>query len=129
MLLTTEYNHVPMETADAFAFLLDQPTDERRPVVLMDSEWRYEVLVPVLANKVSFSGHPIHTLFYEDKERLRDEFYAGFWSEGQVQEFLDDHRIGYVVASPTTGATDYVSGLPMLQEIYTSPTVNIYKAL
>lgn len=92
LLMDTIYDHVPKDIAIALDNLKQLP---QRGVVLTDPEIPIEVLVPVFTGKPSFSGHPIHTLYPDSKERLRQEFFAGIMAE--PKGFLTDHRIGYII--------------------------------
>ncbi|MBI3955868.1 hypothetical protein HY339_01280 [Candidatus Gottesmanbacteria bacterium] len=95
LLMDTIYNHVPLSYVDALSWLKTQ----RQGVVLTDPAIPIEVLVPVFSGKISFSGHPIHTLYPEVKEALRQDFFSGRMSEAQQKQFLTDHHIGYIISS------------------------------
>lgn len=92
LLMDTIYNHVPNDVASALSSLKRQP---QRGVVLTDPAIPIEVLVPAFTGKPSFSGHPIHTLYPDVKERLRQEYFAGTMADPRT--FLTDHRIGYII--------------------------------
>jgi hypothetical protein len=99
---------------------------EKEPdgVVITDPILPYDVLVPVFARHPSFTGHPVHTLYSDVKERLREEFFAGTWSEVQAHQFLANHRIVYVIAGPE----GYIAYPTSLSEIFRNETLIIYKA-
>ncbi|MEK9143900.1 MAG: hypothetical protein AAB481_04735 [Patescibacteria group bacterium] len=97
VLMDTEFNHVPRPVAEALTWLGRQPTDPSRPVVLVDSRKRIELLVPAFADKTVFSGHPLHTLYPEVKEKLRRDFFEGSMTEDQQKQFLTNHRIGWII--------------------------------
>lgn len=65
-------------------------------VVLTNPSLPYDVLIPALTGKRSFSGHPIHTLYPEVKEELRRKYFEGTMTEEEKQKFLTDHNIGTV---------------------------------
>ncbi len=118
VLMDTEFNHVPRPVVAALTWLGAQPTDPDRPVVLVDSNKRIELLVPAFADKTVFSGHPVHTLYPSVKESLRQRFFAGGMSEIETSNFLTAHRIGYILSSRT---------LPFLNKVFSNDTINIYK--
>jgi hypothetical protein len=93
---------------------------------MMDSKFRMEILVPVLADKISFSGHPLHTLFFKDKEALRDKFFDTSMSPDEVRKTMDDHRIGWIMTSVKTNPPDYFDRMPFLQRVYENETVILY---
>ena len=114
LLMDTIYNHVPADVATALGFLKNQPD---RLVVLTDPGIPIEVLVPAFTGKPSFSGHPIHTLYPDVKEKLRQDFFAGRMNPTQAAKFLSDHRIGYIINSRT------LSGY---QKRFSNATLSIY---
>src|SRR3989344_9386084 len=86
-------NHLPLSVARALAFLKSQKEDF---VVITDPQLPYDVIVPALTKKRSFTGHLIHTLYPDVKERLRNEFFWGQMDDHSALQFLKDHDIGYV---------------------------------
>lgn len=98
VLMDTEFNHVPMPVVSALTWLGGQPTDPSRPVVLVDSNKRIEILVPAFADKIVFSGHPLHTLYPEVKEKLRKDFFEGKMTVEEQKQFLTNHRIGWIIS-------------------------------
>jgi hypothetical protein len=98
VLMDTEFNHVPLPVVTTLTWLGRQPTDPNRPVVLVDSSKRIELLVPAFADKTVFSGHPVHTLYPEVKEKLRRDFFDGNMSIDQQKQFLANHRIGWIIS-------------------------------
>lgn len=121
LLMDTIYNHVPKSVIDALTWLRRQRNLSDAEIVLADPAAPFEVLVPVLSLKPSFSGHPLHTLYPDVKEQLRQRFFRGQMNETQAQEFVKNHRIGFVVASPTTQLT-----YPFLKRIYTNDDLYLY---
>lgn len=120
VLMDTEFNHVPRPVAEALTWLGRQPTDRARPVVLVDSRKRIEILVPAFADKTVFSGHPLHTLYPEVKEKLRRDFFSGTMTIDQQKLFLTNHRIGYIITTPT-------SVLPSFKKVFSNDAITIYK--
>lgn len=120
VLMDTEFNHVPMPVALALTWLGRQPTDPSRPVVLVDSNKRIEILVPAFADKTVFNGHPLHTLYPEVKEKLRQDFFEGRMTEEQQKQFLTDHRIGYIITTP-------IGVLPSFNKVFSNDAITIYK--
>lgn len=120
VLMDTEFNHVPLPVVTALTWLERQPTDPSRPVVLVDSNKRIELLVPAFADKIVFSGHPLHTLYPEVKEKLRRDFFEGRMTEDQQKQFLTNHRIGYIITTPT-------GVFPFFKKVFSNDTVTIYK--
>lgn len=120
VLMDTEYNHVPLPVIEALHWLDRQPTDPNRPVVLVDSRKRIEILIPVFTNKTVFTGHPVHTLYPEIKEQLRQDFFNGTMDGEKQKQFLSDHRIGYIITTPT--------GMMLsLKSVFSNDTITIYK--
>lgn len=120
VLMDTEFNHVPMPVVAALTWLGRQPTDPSRPVVLVDSKKRIELLVPAFADKTVFSGHPLHTLYPEVKEKLRKDFFEGRMTEDQQKQFLANHRIGYIITTPA-------AMLGPFKKVFTNDALTIYK--
>lgn len=120
VLMDTEFNHVPLPVVSALTWLGDQPTDPNHPVVLVDSRKRIEILVPAFADKIVFSGHPLHTLYPEVKEKLRRDFFEEKMTIDQQKLFLINHRIGYIITTPT-------SVLPSFKKVFTNDDITIYK--
>ncbi|MBI4066679.1 hypothetical protein HY411_03100 [Candidatus Gottesmanbacteria bacterium] len=134
LLMDTVYNHVPAPIVEALTWLKRQPQTvppaARSPasrgesvVVLVDPQIPIEVLVPVFTGKISFTGHPIHTLYPDVKETLRQQFFTGLMSSPQM--FLSDHRIGYIIAAPTRVLPPLV--LSLVTQVYKNTSVTIYK--
>lgn len=122
LLLDTIYNHVPRAIVDGLTFLKTQKTEDARSVVLTDPKIPIEVLVPVFTGKISFSGHPIHTLYPDVKEGLRQQFFNGSMDESSAKTFLTNHRIGYVIAPPKTKMV-----YPFLMRVFENESLVIYK--
>lgn len=120
VLMDTEFNHVPMPVALALTWLGRQPTDPSRPVVLVDSNKRIEILVPAFADKTVFNGHPLHTLYPEVKEKLRQDFFEGRMTEDEKNKFLINHRIGYIITTPA-------AILGPFKKVFTNDAITIYK--
>lgn len=124
-LLDTFYNHLPESIGGGLIFLGQQPDNPRRPVVLVDPNFRVEVLVPAFADKTVFSGHPIHTLNPDLKENMRNTFFNAGLSEAEAEKFLTDHRIGYIITG--SNFRPYFSNFPFIQEIFHNSVMLIYK--
>lgn len=91
---TSELNHVPMSVIDALTSLKNST---RPGVVLTDPSLPYDVLVPTFTGLSSFTGHPIHTLYPNVKESLRERFFSEAMTEDEKKKFLKDHRIRYII--------------------------------
>lgn len=89
-ILTADLNHVPMTVVEKLIALKQSGV---RGVVLTDPILPYDVLVPTITGFPSFTGHPIHTLYPDVKEKLRRDFFEGRMSSEQKKQFLSDHRI------------------------------------
>ncbi|MDP1722103.1 MAG: hypothetical protein Q8L37_02745 [Candidatus Gottesmanbacteria bacterium] len=129
LLMDTIYNHVPAPIADALTWLRvtgPGPVIER-PVVLVDPAIPIEVLVPVFTGKISFSGHPIHTLYPDVKEAKRQKFFGGKMSETEANQFLKDHRIGYIISKPISPTlADYSKFVTM---VFQNDVIAIFKTM
>ncbi len=97
--LSGTLNYVP-QAAMAVLSAISQTPDQH--VVLMDPALPYDVLVPAVSGKPSFTGHPIHTLYLSVKQELRTKFYGGTMTTDEARKFLTDHAIGEVVYSRIT---------------------------
>ncbi|MEK7544064.1 MAG: hypothetical protein AAB557_04300 [Patescibacteria group bacterium] len=133
LLMDTVYNHVPTPIVEALTWIKNDdsiklaagitglnPVMERQ-VVLVDPTIPIEILVPVFTEKISFSGHPIHTLYPDVKEARRQEFFGGKMNKKDAAQFLKDHRIGYIITTPSRRLS--IS----LQKVFSNTTVSIYK--
>ncbi len=125
-LLDTDYNHVPMPWMRALAWLKNQPMDGTRPVVMVDHRFRIEVLVPPLTGRISFSGHPVHTIEYEKKEARRVEFFTKAWTEEELRAFLDQHRIGAIITRSELAQTNSFRSFPFIELSYDREGILIY---
>lgn len=125
ILAETDYNHVPQSTAAALFWLKQQKSTKETSVVLTDPKYSIEILVPVFTNKISFTGHPIHTLYPEYKEELKKQFFKGTMSPSEAKLFLQNHRIGYILAAPVIQNTALFASYPFLQTIFTNDRIMI----
>lgn len=115
LLMDTIYNHVPGPIVEALTWIKKQQGEG--VIVLTDPAIPIEILVPVLSGKISFSGHPIHTLYPGVKEARRQEFFGGKMNPDQAKRFIADHRIGYIISSRT---------LPLFKQVYKNDRIIIY---
>ena len=124
LLMDTIYNHVPAPITEALTWLrVTGPGPvTKNPVVLTDPAIPIEVLVPVFTGLPSFSGHPIHTLYPDVKEAKRQEFFGGKMNVKDSEQFLKDHRIGYILTSPTRKLS------MNLKKVFSNDSVVIYKS-
>ena len=113
-------NHVPQDTMEVLTFM---KTSKNQGVVLTDPHVPYDILVPVMTGLTSFTGHPLHTLFPQQKESLRQEFFSGAMSPAQVRQFLIDHRIGFILISPNTTLSPY----SFVQKQFENTLLVVYK--
>lgn len=123
LLMDTIYNHVPAPITEALSWLKVTGLNpvNSAPVVLVDPAIPIEVLVPVITGLPSFSGHPIHTLYPDVKEAKRQEFFGGKMSTKDAEQFLKDHRVGYIVTTPARQ-------LPItLDKAFSNTMVTIYQ--
>ena len=81
-------------------------------VVMVDPSLPYDVLIP-LTGKVTFTGHPIHTLYPQTKDALRLAFFSGSMSRNEAKNFLEAHAIRYVVWDKKRPV------LPMIETLFT----------
>lgn len=114
-------NHVPAPVMEALIFIKTAPGNG---VVVTDPSFPYDVLVPVISGKRSFTGHPIHTLYPQVKEELRRTFFSGVMTEVQARQFIKDHTILYVIASPQ--ATRILTRYPFLSLSFQNDTASVY---
>lgn len=124
--LTSNLNHVPKPVGEALTWLKNQPDDiANSSVVLTDPSLPYDVLVPVFTEKISFTGHPVHTLYAEVKSTLRQQFFNGEMSDAEGLKFLTNHRIGYILTAPNR----VLPSVPSLSitQVYKNTAVTIYK--
>lgn len=121
-IIASDLNHVPKPVVVALVWLKLELRGENL-VVLTDPSLPYDVLVPTITGLPSFTGHPIHTLYPEIKEKLRRDFFAGKMNPEHMRQFLSDHRIGYILSSRTLPP----STSSFLTETYRNTAVAIYK--
>lgn len=129
LLLETEYNHVPLSTATALRWLKQQSVRPETSVVLTDPKYSIEILIPVLTNKISFTGHPIHTLYPTYKEQLRGQFFNGAMSPVQAKTFLQNHRVGFILATPSEQNKRLLATYPFLQKVFENDRIMIEQIL
>ncbi len=128
LLMDTQYNHVPNDFIDAFAWLKNQNEPENKKVVLSDDVLRVEILIPVFTEKISFLGHPLHTLYPDVKESLRNRFFTNAMSEDEIQSFFPNHRIGYIITSPTNSRVP-TTAMKYVTIGYENEKIRIYKLM
>ncbi len=114
-------NHVSLPVMDALIFLKDSPGNG---VVVTDPAVPYDVLVPVMTGKRSFTGHPIHTLYPQTKEELRRKFFSGVMTESEAGQFIKNHTISYVLASRQ--ATRILGRFTFLTPAFQNDTLAVY---
>ncbi len=126
LLMDTIYNHVPAPIADALSWLkmTGRHPVSNASVVLVDPAIPIEVLVPVFTGLPSFSGHPIHTLYPDVKEAKRQEFFGGKMSPKEVEQFLKDHRIGYIITTTQYNRLDHTS---LFKKVYQNEMLIIFQ--
>lgn len=91
-------NHIPYDAIDGLIKIQNSPTDG---VVLCDPTLFYDVIIPVMTGKKSFTGHPIHTLYPNVKEALRHELFSGTMNDNAAQDFMNNHTISYIISAPS----------------------------
>lgn len=121
------YAYVPNPVAGALTWLKGQPDNPLRPVVMVDSGMPIEIMVPVFTDKTVFNGHPIHTLHPDEKERLRQMFFSRSLRSSDAEAFLQQNRIGYIIAGTLQGFPLYAQNLPFLSKIYKNAMITIYQ--
>jgi len=114
-------NHVPAPVMEALTAIQSTPGNG---VVVTDPSIPYDVLVPVISGKRSFTGHPIHTLYPQVKEELRRKFFFGIMTEPEGRQFMKDHGILYVLASHQ--ATRTLTKYPFLSLLFQNDTASVY---
>lgn len=83
-------NHIPKATQDALVAL---GSGDTTGVILTNPSLPYDVIIPSLTGRKSFTGHPIHTLYPKIKEELRRKYFESKMTEEEKQKFLKDHNI------------------------------------
>lgn len=122
--LYSDINHVPLPVIDTLNTIQKSP---RTGTVLMDPALPYDSLVPAISGKRTFTGHPIHTLYPETKERLRVRFFSGLMNEAEAAQFMRDHTIIYIVYSPNS--TQKMPRYPFLTEVTANTTSSLYEVI
>ena len=116
-------NHVPAPVMEALTAIKSTPGNG---VVVTDPSIPYDVLVPVISGKRSFTGHPIHTLYPQVKEELRRKFFSGLMTDPEARQFIKDHTILYILASPQ--AIRILERYPFLSPSFQNDTASVYIA-
>lgn len=119
-----DINHIPLPVIDMLNTIQKSP---RTGTVLMDPTLPYDSLVPVISGKHTFTGHPVHTLYPETKERLRTRFFSGLMNEAEATKFINDHTIMYIVSSPNTAQK--IPRYPFLTEAAANDTASLYEVI
>lgn len=125
LLLDTQYNHIPPQIITALQWLSGQSDNPVRPVVLVDTNFRIEILVPAFANKTVYSGHPVHTLDPDAKEVLRNTFFNTNITADQAKAFLTAHRIGFVISKG--GGQPHFAAFPFIKKVFENTGIAIFK--
>ncbi len=121
-ILFSTVNHVPTSAISMFKTLASLPDTG---VVLTDPTLPYDAMVPIRSGKRSFTGHPVHTLFPQVKEQLRQQFFMGAMDETTARQFLKDHAIGYIMAS--TQATKTLPSYPFMKSSHYNEDITLYE--
>lgn len=121
-ILYSDVNHVPQSAISMFKTLETLPDTG---IVLTDPTLPYDAMVPILTGKHSFTGHPVHTLFPQVKEGLRQQFFAGGMDETAAKRFLTDHSIRYLIASQA--AARILPPYPFLNASYYNEDITLYE--
>ena len=87
---SSDLNYIPIAVIEKLNTIKKTIRDG---VVLTHPSLPYDVLVPTFTGLTSFTGHPIHTLYPNVKEKLRQDFFSGKMTEEQKKQFLSDHNI------------------------------------
>ena len=122
--LSSPLNYVPREDMAILTALAQMPESA---VVLTDPTLPYDVMIPAIAGKRSFTGHPIHTLYGSTKEQLRTRFFSGQMTSAEAQKFLSDHTIGTVVYAYATAKPN--PPYPFLRETFQNGKAAIYEVI
>lgn len=114
-------NHVAPQVTEGLTVLR---STSGNGVVLTDPALPYDVLVPVLTGKTSFTGHPIHTLYVAQKETLRNTFFSGRMTPTEASQFLSDHRIAFIITA--TQHETFLATYRFLAKQFSNATLAIY---
>jgi len=114
-------NHVPLPVISAMEALHSLP---EKNVVLTDPTLPYDVLVPIMTNKPSYTGHLVHTLYLEQKGLLRQQFFQGDMTNTRARQFLSNHCISYILT--TTPGPLFLRDNPIFHAIHTNNTLTVY---
>lgn len=120
--LFSDLNHVP-EHAMAALGVLEKRTESG--VVLTDPTLPFDLLVPIFSGKTSFTGHPLHTLYPQEKEQTRRRFFSGLLKENEARRLLTDHNIRFILSS--AAATRIVPQYPFMTRIFQNETIVLYE--
>lgn len=118
-----DLNHVTTAAMSAFSYLSGLPGNG---FVVTDPTLPYDIIVPPITGKPSFTGHVLHTLNRPAKEQLRKQFFSGDMQETDAKTFIASHRIGYILASSEN--TDVLTAYPFLTKRYDAGGFIIYTA-
>lgn len=106
----------------ALDWLGRQTTD--RDVVL--SAWRFGNLVPIYAAARVFSGHPIETAFFKDKEAAVEHFFAPNTSDLDRRAFLAKWQVTLIAVGPRESIG---AGLSPQNVVFQQGAYSIYRVL
>lgn len=122
-ILISNLNHVPKTIVSSLVWLKQQ--QGKNSIVVTDPSLPYDVVIPVFTGKTSFTGHPLHTLYPEEKESLRSQLFQGKMTESELRSFLFDHRIGYLLMQNSNPAMSYFLSKPYLYKAYDNGPIAI----
>ncbi|MCL4200314.1 hypothetical protein KJZ67_03155 [Patescibacteria group bacterium] len=117
-----QLNHIPYPMMKTFMFLQNTAHDDN--LVLTDPALPYDALVPILTGLRSFTGHPVHTLYPQTKQHLRNTFFSGSMSETQARQFIKDHAISHVFISRNTSTA--IPRYSFLSRVFHNEIADIY---
>ena len=114
-------NHISFPMIDAF-IVMQNNTDDR--VVLTDPALLIDTVIPIFTGHRSFTGQPVHTLFPQTKEQLRQRFFAGDMTEIEANQFIIDHDIGYILVSRSV--TRILHAYTFMTRVFQNDVAHVY---
>jgi hypothetical protein len=124
-ILAGELNHIPASLSAPLLFLKTQPFSPAPVVVTQPNDVQLELLIPIFSDKITFVGHPLHTMFASFKEQLVANLFAGKMSETEFKTFVTNHRVGYLITSSDQTSISKIR-YTLLKQIYQNERLTIF---
>jgi hypothetical protein len=117
--------YIPKTMHEAFLFISKDP--EWQHVVLANSTFFVDTIVPALSGHQTYSGHPLTTIRSAEKTERSKSFFQLSMNEAEAYEFVKTTPITYVLYTVWDGDVNTLqTTYPFLNPLYSTETAVVY---